>query len=78
MDPAADRRTARLADRPLVVGPADLGFANLHAVETVKYTTARGVAERVLDRVVGTLPLAVGPCRTAEVPLAGAGIGAVP
>jgi glycerol-3-phosphate dehydrogenase len=77
LDPVADGRTAMLADRPQVAGPTDLGFANLHAVETVKYTTARGVAERVLDRVVGTLPGAVGPCRTAETPLAGAGIGAV-
>jgi glycerol-3-phosphate dehydrogenase len=77
VDRVADGRPARLADRPRVAGPADLGLANLHAVETVKYTTARGVAERVLDRVVAMLPRAVGPCRTAEVPLAGAGLGIV-
>jgi len=78
LDRVADVRMPRLADRPQVAGPTDLGLANLHAVETVKYTTARRVAERVLDRVAGTLPWAVGPCRTAEVPLAGAGLGAVP
>ncbi|HKU61161.1 MAG TPA: FAD-dependent oxidoreductase [Gemmatimonadales bacterium] len=67
----------RLADRPRVIGPAELGVANLYAAETVKYTTARAVAERVLDRIAGTLAAPIGRCRTAEMPLAGAGLGEV-
>lgn len=75
LDRGVDSRPARLADRPRVAGPTELGLANLYAAETVKYTTARAVAERTLDRVAAALPLPTGPCRTAEVPLAGAGLG---
>jgi len=70
-----DGRRGRLADRPRVPGPTELGLANSHAVETVKYTTARAVAERMLDRVAAALPAPPGPCRTTDVPLAGAGLG---
>jgi len=65
---------AGLADRPRLAGPAETGLANLYAVETVKYTTARAVAERVLDRIAVRVPTRAGRCRTAEVPLVGAGL----
>ena len=78
LDRGVDGQPARLADRPRVAGPTELGLANLYAAETVKYTTARAVAERLLDRVAAGLPGPVGPCRSAEVPLIGAGPGAMP
>jgi glycerol-3-phosphate dehydrogenase len=68
LDRGVDGRPARLADRPRVAGPTEFGWANLYAAETVKYTTARAVAERILDRIAAAL-------RTAEMPLAGAGLG---
>ncbi len=71
-------RPPQLADRPRLYGPAETGLANLYAAETVKYTTARAVAERVIDRVAAALPVPVARCRTAEVPLAGAGLGVAP
>jgi len=77
LDRGVDGHPARLADRPRVAGPTELGPANLHAAETVKYTTARAVAERLLDRVATGLPGPVGPCRSAEMPLIGAGPGAM-
>lgn len=77
LDRGVDGHPARLADRPRVAGPTDLGLANLYAAETVKYTTARAVAERLLDRVAAGLSGPVGPCRSAEVPLTGAGPGAI-
>ncbi len=51
------------------------GLGLPYAAETVKYTTARAVAERILDRVAAALPAPTGPCRTADVPLASAGLG---
>ncbi len=54
-------------------GPGAGGPANLLTVEAVKYTTARAVAEQVVDRVVAALGLPPRPCRTAETPLVGAG-----
>jgi glycerol-3-phosphate dehydrogenase len=75
LDRGVDGHPARLADRPRVAGPGGPGLANLHAAETVKYTTARAVAERLLDRVAAGLPGPVGPCRSAEMPLIGAGPG---
>jgi glycerol-3-phosphate dehydrogenase len=66
-------RSPAQADRPLVYGPAETGLANLHGAETVKYTTARAVAERVIDGVAARLPGRYGPSRSAVVPLSGAG-----
>ena len=76
MDHHADGRPARLADRPRLSGPAETGLENLFAAETVKFTTARAVAEVLLDRIAARLSTRPGPCRTAEVPLAGAGLEA--
>ena len=45
------------------------GLAGLVTVQGVKYTTARAVAERVVDLVVRRLRLAERPCRTAITPL---------
>jgi glycerol-3-phosphate dehydrogenase len=72
LEPGRDGRPGRLADRPLLSGPEELGLANVQAVETVKYTTARAVAERVIDRIVKRLPGRYGPSRSAEVSLTGA------
>jgi glycerol-3-phosphate dehydrogenase len=72
LEPGCDGRPGRLADRPLLSGPEELGLANVQAVETVKYTTARAVAERVIDRIVKRLPGRYGPSRSAEVSLTGA------
>jgi glycerol-3-phosphate dehydrogenase len=76
LEPSRDGRPGRLADRPLVEGPGELGLANLHGVETVKFTTARAVAEAVIDRVAARLPGRYGRSRSAEVLLAGAGLDA--
>jgi glycerol-3-phosphate dehydrogenase len=43
----------------------------LLTVEAVKYTTARGVAARVVDAVLASLGLEPRACRTAETPLVG-------
>ena len=75
LDPNAQGRPARLADRPRLCGPRNTGLANLYAAETVKYTTARAVAERALDLIAAALPAKSDRCRTAEVPLAGAELG---
>jgi glycerol-3-phosphate dehydrogenase len=77
LDPGTLGHPGRLADRPRLSGPRDTGLANLYTAETVKYTTARAVAERVLDLIAAALPAASARCRTAEVPLAGAGLGGV-
>jgi glycerol-3-phosphate dehydrogenase len=61
------RRDA-LADRPRVIdhGGAQ-GPRGMFSVEGVKYTTARGVAEDVVDAVVSSLGFGRVPCRSAEV-----------
>jgi glycerol-3-phosphate dehydrogenase len=41
------------------------GRRGIFSVEGVKYTTARGVAERVVDRIVAALGTRAVPCRTA-------------
>lgn len=64
-------RPEALAEGPRITAPGGGGPANLITVEPVKYTTARLVAERVVDRVVAILGHPPVPCRTAEVPLAG-------
>ena len=75
LDYAGEGRPGRLADRPRVYGPRETGLANLYSAETVKYTTARAVAERVIDRVASAQRGWPGPCRTAQVPLAGGELG---
>ena len=47
------------------------GVEGLFSVVGAKYTTARAVAEQVVDRVLSTLPGRAGPCRTASIPLPG-------
>jgi glycerol-3-phosphate dehydrogenase len=63
----AGRRDA-LAERP---GVMDHGVAGgtrgMFSLEGVKYTTARGVAEHVVDRVVAELGVPASTCRTARV-----------
>jgi glycerol-3-phosphate dehydrogenase len=63
-------RAAALAERPRIVDHAGRdGIRHLLSVEGVKYTTARRVAERVVNRVFHRLGRASPPCRTAEVRL---------
>jgi glycerol-3-phosphate dehydrogenase len=45
------------------------GVTGLLSVAGTKYTTARGVAERVTDRLVARLSRGAVPCRTASTPL---------
>jgi glycerol-3-phosphate dehydrogenase len=61
-----------LAERPVMRGPAAGGPANLITVEAVKYTTARAVAQEVVDAVLSSMGLRRRACRTAETPLVGA------
>jgi glycerol-3-phosphate dehydrogenase len=64
-------RSTALAERPRVLErPGEI--RHLLSVEGVKYTTARRVAERVVDRVFRDLGSTSPPCRTAEVHLQGA------
>jgi glycerol-3-phosphate dehydrogenase len=60
-------RPDALADRPRVLEHRAVGgMRDMFSVEGVKFTTARGVAEDVTDRVVAALGQAPVPCRTAE------------
>jgi glycerol-3-phosphate dehydrogenase len=47
------------------------GVEGVMSVAGTKYTTARGVAERVTDRLLGKLQQSAVPCRTASSPLPG-------
>jgi glycerol-3-phosphate dehydrogenase len=59
-------RPDALAERPVVTGHRAVdGRRGIFSVEGVKYTTARGVAERVVDRIVAALGTRAVPCRTA-------------
>ena len=60
-----------LAERPKVHWRGAAGPSNLLTVEAVKYTTARSVAERVVDVVLASLGLEPRASRTAETPLVG-------
>jgi len=53
------------------------GADGLITVSAAKFTTARAVAERVTDRLVGKLQRGAGRCRTADVPLPGGDIADV-
>jgi glycerol-3-phosphate dehydrogenase len=50
------------------------GVEGLLTVAGTKYTTARGVAERITDRLLAKLQHAAVPCRTATTPLPGGGL----
>jgi len=63
-----------LAERPRMGGRDRPGPSNLLTVEAVKYTTARAVAERVVDAVLASMGLPPRACRTAQTPLLGAGL----
>jgi len=66
----AGAASARLADRPIVANHGTLnGVRHLFSVEAVKFTTARGVAEGVVDQVFRDLGRTSPPCRTAELPV---------
>jgi glycerol-3-phosphate dehydrogenase len=60
-------RADALADRPRVIdhGAAG-GLHGMFSAEGVKYTTARRVAEEVVDRVVTALDVVADRCRTAQ------------
>ena len=60
-----------LAERPRVHWREAGGPSNLLTVEAVKFTTARAVAQRVVDAVLGSLGLEPRACRTADTPLIG-------
>jgi glycerol-3-phosphate dehydrogenase len=63
-------RATALAERPRITdhGATD-GVRHLLSVEGVKYTTARSVAQRVVDWVFRDLGRSSPPCRTLEVRL---------
>jgi glycerol-3-phosphate dehydrogenase len=76
--PAAVRRDGRVGleghERFLdhaVAGPSPI--EGLLTLAGVKYTTARGVAERIVDRALEKLGRERTPCRTASVPLPASG-----
>jgi glycerol-3-phosphate dehydrogenase len=58
-----------------IIDHADTGSPELVSVVGVKYTTARAVAERVVDLVLRKLGRASAKCRTADTPLPGASLG---
>jgi glycerol-3-phosphate dehydrogenase len=61
-----------LADHPRIRSASHFGPVNLITVEAVKFTTARGVAQAVVDRLLASMGLAPRACRTAQTPLVGA------
>jgi len=72
-------RPNALADRPRIVDHARRDrIRHLLSVEPVKYTTARSVAQRVVDLVFHDLEKRSPPCRTAEVRLEEAGTDGLP
>lgn len=63
-------RPDALAERPAVMDlRASGGPGGIFSVEAVKYTTARAVAERMIDRIVEELGARAAPCRTAITPV---------
>jgi glycerol-3-phosphate dehydrogenase len=60
---------AVLAGHERIVDHAPAGARGLFSIAGTKYTTARAVAERVVDRVVAAIGRPVEPCRTATAPL---------
>ena len=71
-------RSTALAERPRIVNHGGTGgIGHLFSVEPVKYTTARSVAERVVDWVFRDLGRTAPACSTADVPLVLAGTDGV-
>jgi glycerol-3-phosphate dehydrogenase len=68
----------RRARRGQVIDHARDGTQGLLSVQGVKYTTARLVAEGVVDLALARLGCRAAPCRTAELPLPGASTPAPP
>lgn len=69
-DGAEPGRATALAERPRIEDHATRdGIRQLVSVEGIKYTTARSVAERVVDRVFSSLGRPSPHCRTAQVRL---------
>jgi glycerol-3-phosphate dehydrogenase len=66
-------RPDALADRPRVLDHGGDGIRGLFSMEGVKYTTARRVAERAVDRVFDGLGRQSPPCLTSTVPLDSSG-----
>src|SRR3954470_125919 len=62
-------RPDALADRPRVLDHGREGVRGLFSMEGVKYTTARRVAERAVDRIFDGLGRQSPPCLTSTVPL---------
>ena len=75
--PLKDRREPgrpdALAERPRITDHEAAGVRRLISVEGVKFTTARQVVERAIDRVFVSLGRPIPPCRTAAQQLEGAG-----
>src|SRR3954453_9948254 len=70
-------RSMALAERPRIINHGTTNrVGHLFSVEPVKYTTARSVAERLVNWVFRDLGRPAPPCRTAEVPLTQAGTDA--
>ena len=65
-------RPDALAERPYIADHGRQGARHLLSVEGVKFTTARRVAEQVVDRLFASLERTSATCRTAELPLPGA------
>ena len=65
---------ATLAERPRIGRPLSREPENLLTVEAVKYTTARAVAQNVVDVVLASMGLRPRACRTDRTPLVGAAI----
>lgn len=64
------RRADQLWDRPLIVDhEGEDGTPGLVSLLGVKYTTARGVAEKAVDIITRRLGRRAAPCRTAQTPL---------
>ena len=71
-------RPTALAERSRVINHGGQGARHLLSVEGVKYTTARLVAQGVVDRVFENLGRPSPPCRTAEIPLEPMGVEGPP
>jgi len=70
--PAAERSgPVTLEGRAQVHDHGSDGMEGLFSVAGAKYTTARAVAEQVVDRVMRTISGSWAPCRTASTPLPG-------
>jgi glycerol-3-phosphate dehydrogenase len=74
VSPDGDKGRASLQGHEQIRDHAVEGVDGLLTVAGTKYTTARGVAERITDRLLAKLQHAAVPCRTAAAPLPGGGL----